>query len=256
MRMLVIGSSASAGHGNDDVTQAWPWLAAARLEEAIGESVEVKRVAIYHTGPKAVGAATKAVEANKPDLVVFNYGSVICAVRTVANRVRNRFGARAYSYFRRAESRFESGPAGQLKQASRANHWARWLARHIIGTEANASFEEASGIQVKIIHGLARFEDTVVVVFSDPNLPRSVVRENKGADEIFTRLRARNEDAARQHRFLVANANPLYNAHPDRDSLYQPDLIHRTVEGHAIQAQVLLETLLNPPSPYAASAGA
>lgn len=256
MRMLVIGSSASAGHGNDDVAQAWPWLAARRLEEAIGEPVEVKHVTVYHTGPKAVGAAMKAVETNKPDLVVFSYGSVICAVRTVANRVRNRFGERAYGYFRRAETRFEAGPAGPLKRASRANQWARWLARHLIGTEANASFDEASGIQVDIIHGLARFEDTVVVVFSDPNLPRAIVRENKGADEIFTRLRARNDAAAGQHHFLVANANALYNAHPDRDSLYQPDLLHRTVEGHRVQAQALLETLLNPPSPYVQPAGA
>lgn len=251
MRVCVLGSSASAGQGIDDLSQAWPWLVGARLSQELGEPVDVTHHRIFAYGPKAVDMAVRAIDDSRADLII--YVCFSSAVRTVANRVRRRFGNRAYRIFRRAEDRFEAGPAGGAKRASRANRAARWLARTVIGTDPHAPLESALEGQAAVVHALARYEQATVLVYFAPKIPRALARANKGADAYFEAIRSVVEPAATQHHFLVADGNDAYDAYPDRDNaLYAEDLLHRTVAGHRVEADVVLAVLLAPPSPYAA----
>jgi hypothetical protein len=251
VRLLVLGSSSSAGVGHaDPQAVAWPWLAGRALEEALGRPVEVAHLRIVPVGPRPVPMAMQKVDAFEPDVVVFSFGAVLCAVASVSDRIRQVFGHRAYSWFRKAELRFDSVTGNTAVKPRRIARVARWMGRHTIGVATVATYDEVSGVQAEILHQLSRREGLVVVVACEPDLPSAVVRDNPQANAILNRLRKQIEGIGRDHHFLIADYAPRFDI-PDRDDMYLVDAMHKSVRGHRAQADVVAATLLSAPSPFA-----
>jgi len=250
VKMLVIGSSDTAGTSLPDPSVAWPNLVARELGEAIGEAVEVIDLPVFHQGPKAVPRVTGALDRHQPDLVVFAFGAYAFIVGTVGHRVRRRYGERVYRLFRRLETRFEGQTANVEGKPARLNHAGRWLARRIIGAEAPATREEVTAIQSEIMRELARREGlTVAMLFAPPVAP-AVDRENRGANRKLAEHRSRMTALGRSHHFLIADVMPGFAA-ATGGALRHSDGVHKGPAGHRIQADALMAALLAPPSPYA-----
>lgn len=249
MKMLVIGSSDTAGSSLPDPAVAWPSTVGLELEQLLGEPVEVIDLPVFHQGPKAVPRVVNALDRHQPDLVVFAFGAYAFIVGTVGQRVRRRYGERAYRLFRRIEVRFEGRTANAEGRPARLNHAGRWLARHIIGAEAPATREEVTAIQSEILRELARREGTTLVMLFAPPLGASVERENRGANRKLDEHRQRMTALGRAHHFLIADCVPGFAA--ATAGLRHSDGVHKGAAGHRIQADAVMAALLAPPSPYA-----
>jgi hypothetical protein len=215
--------------------------------------VEVEHLRIVPVGPRPVPMAMEKVDSFEPDVVVFSFGAVLCAVATVSDRVRQVFGHRVYSIFRKAEMRFDAVTGNTAVRPTRVARLARWVGRRTIGVATVASYEEVIRVEREIMQELARREGILVVVACEPDLPSAVVRDNPDGNGILARLRGEMEAEGRSHHFLIADYTPRFDI-PDRDDLYLDDAMHKSVRGHRAQADVVLATLLREPSPLAAGA--
>src|SRR5439155_20135086 len=100
------------GLGLPDCRQAWPWLLAQGLAAERHEPVDVTLLEFWPVGPRAVAAITPKAAASEADTVIVVIGSFYCAVRTIAERVRRRWGNRVASVFRKWENAFELQTGG------------------------------------------------------------------------------------------------------------------------------------------------
>ncbi|MBI5948175.1 MAG: hypothetical protein HY875_08560 [Chloroflexi bacterium] len=251
MRICVIGNSATAGVGLPDQSLAWPWLAASQLSAAIGEPVDVRHILFAPMGGRAAGFALSKVEETDPDIVVIAVGSYVCAIGTVAERVRQRFGERAYRAFRRTELWFESRTGNRRDTFGRLNRAGRWLSRRVIGTATITTIDDVVNVFSELLRLLAQREGLHVVALAEPQWPKRIARENPGSAEALDTVMKRVHVAVDRHRFLWADSGPSYDAAPDREALYLPDGVHKTVEGLRIQANLVVQALIGHGGPYA-----
>lgn len=250
MRLLVIGSSDTGGGSLADPALAYPRLVGQELGAAIGEAIEVVNLPVVHVGPKAVPRVVDALGKHQPDIVIFGYGAYAFIIATVANRVRRRYGERAYRFYHKIERRFETATASPIGgEGARLNRWGRWLAHRVIGAETQAGQEEVTGIQVEILRELSQRERLIVVMLGAPDVPASLVRDNKMANVLLDEHRKRMTHIAIGHRFLIADCVDVFRAAPERETLSTSDGIHKSAAGHRIQADAIMQTLLSPPSP-------
>ncbi len=249
--MLVIGSSDTTGSSLGDPSQAWPQLVGRELGAVVDEPVDVVNLPVVPVGPKAVPRVQDALQKNPPDLVVFSFGAYHFIVATVGQRVRRRYGERAYRLFRKVEIRFERKTASAEGAPARMNHMGRWLARRIIGAEPLSTEEEVTGIQLEIMRQLAQREGLTVVVLYAPPLATSIDRENKNANKRLAEHREYMTGAGRDHHFLVADCVPGFEAANEQGPLRHSDGVHKSASGHRIQADAIMSVLLSPPSPFA-----
>ncbi len=251
MRLLVLGTSSTSGLGLPDTKKAWPWLAEAELPARLGEPVEMEHIRVFPTGPKAVPMAMAAVERFHPDTVVFSFGAYPCAVATVSEKIRQKLGPRAYSWFRRAEKRFDSVLGSTAQKPRRLNSWLRWVGRHTIGAAPMASFEEVTGIQTEILQGLSKLEHALVVVYCEPYITKWASQGDANANFILEQDRDLMHGLARKHHFLIAECKQEFLSAPDPDALFLSDALHKSETGHRIQADCFYRALGTAPSPYA-----
>lgn len=243
MRILVLGTSSSAGTGLADASRAWPYLVRDELAAARREPVEAEHVIVFPVGDRAVSRAMAAVDRVQPDLLIYSYGAYPCAVATVGARVRRKYGARVHGYFRRIELAFEKWTASPTGSEARINRWGRWLARRVIGADPIATYEEVRDIHVELLRTLSRREGLDVIVFGEPSMGRAIARDNPGANPMLARMRDEVNATARAHHFLVADCTATFDAHPDRDRLFHSDGVHKTVLGHELQAAAVSAAL-------------
>ena len=256
MQLLVIGSSDTTGITLADPSLAWPNAVGAQLSKLLGEPVDVANVPVVPVGPKAVPRVEAALERHQPDIVVFSFGAYHFIVGTVGNRVRRRYGERAYKLFRKLEVRFESKTENKEGGPARLNRAGRWLARHTIGTEPLSTKEEVTRIETDIMRLLSQQEHLTVVIMLAPPLADSLSRENKGANHRLAVHRDAMNDFARGLHFLIADCVPGFEAAAARDRLRHSDGVHKGPAGHIIQTEAIMKALLEPPSPFAVAQAA
>ncbi len=251
MRICVIGNSATAGLGLAEQSLAWPWLAASQLSASIDEPVDVRHVLFAPMGSRAAGFALSKVEESDPDVVVIAVGSYLCAIGTVGERVRRRFGGRAYGLFRRTELWFESRTGNRRDAFGRVNRAGRWLARRVIGTATITTIDDVVNVFSDLLRLLSQREGLHVVALAEPQWPKRTAKENPGAAEALVAVTKRVQTVVDARRFLWADSGPSYDAAPDREALYLPDGVHKTVEGLRIQAGLVVQSLIGECGPYA-----
>ena len=217
----------------------------------LDEPVEMEHIRVFPTGPRAVPMAMAAVERFQPDTVVFSFGAYPCAVTSVSERIRQRLGPRAYSWFRRAERRFDRVLGSTAQKPRRLNTWLRWLGRRTIGASPMASYEEVTGIQSEILLGLSKLEHAVVVVYCEPYITKWASQGDSNANFVLEQDRELMHGLARKHHFLIAECKAEFLAAPDPDGLFLSDALHKSERGHRIQADCFYRALASEPSPYA-----
>lgn len=245
MRICVLGNSTSFGTGLTHQSLAWPWLVAGRLSQELGGDVGVRHVMLMPIGARVADYAAARVREHDPDIVIVLIGSYACAVRTVGERVRRRYGERAARGYRTLERAFESRTGNRPGRRGRLNTAGRWLARHLIGTAAMTSVDEVVRAYSDVLRRLAQPEGAEVVVFPEPIWTTVAERENPGANRIFAEVRRRVRAVAEEHRLHWVDPEPVFAAAPDRQALYLSDGAHKTAEGHRMQAAVITEALEN-----------
>jgi hypothetical protein len=246
VKLCVLGNSASSGNGLAEKAQAWPWIAGRQIEERLGEPVEVTHVSVVASGPRAAGYALGKMEAADPDMVVVVIGTYLCCIATVSEAVRHRFGNRVHGWYLRAERWFDARTRTAPGLAGTANRTGRAFLRKILGTRTYATPDDVSAVFEEILRGVAQREGTTVVVFAEPSWPQATDEANPGAIRTWREVTRRAQEVASSHHLLWAETGPAYARVPDRDSLYQPDGVHKTIEGQRVQAGALLEVLLDP----------
>jgi hypothetical protein len=239
-----------------DPSQAWPWVVGRELSAAIGDDVDVVDVPVAPVGPGAVPRAVNALDENKPDIAVFAFGGYHFIVSTVGERVRRRYGKRAYRLFRKIELLFEDRTANAEGRPARLNRFGRWLARKVIGAEPYASEEEATGIQLEIMRQMAQREGLISVMMFAPPLGESIERDNPGANARLAKYRKDMTEVARGYRFLIADCLPGFEEAAKRGGLRTSDGVHKGAAGHRIQADAIMKALIEAPSPLAAAIAA
>jgi lysophospholipase L1-like esterase len=255
MRVCVLGNSSSAGLGLANPALAWPRLAAAELSSRLGEDAVVEHSVFMPYGSRAVEYALARVEASDPDVVVVSLGSYPCAVGTVGERIRRRYGKRAHRLYRRFERRVETATGNRGGFRGRLNRSGRWVARRVIGTETLATVDEVVEAYSELLRRLAQRERLPVLVFPEPHWPAQVVKENPGADRIFAEVRRRVHTVVEAHHLLWADSQPAYEAAPNRRALYQTDEAHKSEAGHQVQAGVMVNALIGEGGPFADRVG-
>ncbi len=243
MELVVLGNSVSAGTGLGDPEIAWPWLAAQDLGSSLGRAVSVRHTTFAPIGGAAPDYALKRLGDTSDAIVVVVLGSYVCAVGTVAERVRQRWGEAWSRRYLRLEHAFEGRTGNRRGLAARANRAGRRLSRRLIGVATMTTVEEVIEVYSSVLAGLARSEHTDVVVFPEPYWPQDIERENAGANAAFDRIRQELRVVADRHHFLWADAEPAWSEVPDRNVYYQPDLTHKSEEGHRLLAAALVESL-------------
>lgn len=246
MKLCVLGNSASAGNGLADQGQAWPWLVGRELETRLGEHVEVTHISVMASGPRAADYALGKMEAADPDMVVVVIGTYLCSIGTVSEAVRHRFGNRIHRWYLKAERRFDARTRTAPGLSGRANRAGRSLLRKVIGTRPYATVDDVSTVFGEILRRLAQREGTTVFAFAEPSWPMGTDAANPGAIRSWAEVTRRAREVAADHHLLWAETDPAYARVPDRDSLYQPDGVHKTVAGMRVQADALLEVLFDP----------
>jgi len=251
VRILVIGSSDTGGANLADPNDAYPQVVKNELAAALGQECHVVNLPVVHVGPKAVPRVEAALEREQPDIVIFGYGAYSFIIATVSQRVRRRYGERTYQFFHKWEVRFEKKTGNSEGTPARTNHWGRWLTRRIIGAEAPATRDEVVGIQTAIVNMLAQREGTTTVMLGAPDVPEALVRENPKANILLGEHREYMTALARSHHFLIADCVQEFRDAPVRERLSTSDSIHKSADGHRIQADAIMKVLLSPPSPFA-----
>lgn len=243
MELVVLGNSVSAGTGLRDAKLAWPWLAAAQLETSLGRPVTVRHATFAPIGAAAPEYALTRLGDTGNAIVVVVLGSYVCAVGTVVERVRQRWGETWARRCLRLEHAFEHRTGNRRGTGGRVNRAVRWLSRRIIGVAKMTTVEEVIEVYSDVLGGLARREHTDVIVFPEPYWPQGIERENTGANAAFDRVRRELRVVAERHHFLWADAEPAWSEVPDRNAHYQPDLTHKSEKGHRLLAASLVPSL-------------
>lgn len=241
MRICVLGTSSSAGTGLPKEV-AWPWLATSELAAASGAALEVEHITLFPAGPRAVPFAMAKVEELDPDLVVFAFGSYPCAIATVGERIKRRYGKRAFNAYHRLELKMSARPGNTVANPTRVNRWGRWLVRRVIGAETINTLDDVTVILSEVLHQLSRREGTDVLVFSEPDWPKALERDSKDANNILRELRNSMQAIAREHRFPYVDCTARFDV-AGRDALYLSDAVHKSPAGHRIQADVFVEAM-------------
>ena len=107
------------------------------------------------------------------------------------------------------------------------------------------------GIQTAIVNMLAQREGTTTVMLGAPDVPEALVRENPKANILLGEHREYMTALARSHHFLIADCVQEFRDAPVRERLSTSDSIHKSADGHRIQADAIMKVLLSPPSPFA-----
>lgn len=246
MKLFVLGNSASAGNGLGDQGQAWPWLIGRELEGRLGQPVDVTHVGVVASGPRAADYALTRVEAADPDMVIVVIGTYLCCIGTVSEQVRHRFGNRVHRWYLKVERRFDARTRTAPGVPGKVNRAGRSLLRRSIGTRPYATVDDVSEVFGDILRRLAQREGTTVVAFAEPSWPVATDAANPGAIRSWGEVTRRVRQVAADHHLLWAETDSAYARVPDRDSLYQPDGVHKTIEGMRVQANALLDVLLDP----------
>ncbi|MGH2634405.1 MAG: hypothetical protein ACRDG3_13430, partial [Tepidiformaceae bacterium] len=238
MRILVFGHSDSAGIQLPDASAAWPFVLQRLLAEDAKQQFELKHEVLVPLRADAVETVTAAVRAFEPDLVFLHLNPYSFAIQVVGLRVRQRFGKRAATWYRRCESRFDRATS-QGRVRRHLNSGARWSARRIIGVAAIAAYPAVVGAYTNILHQLAHSEDLQVVVMGGSRLGTALQSVTPGMVDAIARFATEMEGVTREHRFIWFDTETSV-AGPGRDELFLADGVHRSPQGHQRLAAMLL----------------
>ena len=236
VKILVLGNSDTAGTVAGAKT--WPRVAA-DLVSAQGLAVtELNDVSFSAVGGRAAEFAERKVRELEPDLVILPIGTFAYTVGFVWVQVRERFGVRAATLYRRLEQSFErrtgSRSGGSRSPAKLAvNHAGRRFVRAIIGARPLTTQEELTENYRQILRAVARIEAVEVLVVGYPMESGPLAKKKLTTPARRLRFNADIREEAEAHHYRMLIADDVFAGHPD-GNLITPDGFHLNAAGHRV----------------------
>ena len=248
MRVLVFGHSDTHGLGLNDRNQAWPRLLEAQLENASFEQAAVihRRLNLLRPGPLEYLDAE--LEMHDPSVVVLALTSVTFSLPLVSVSVRRRFGARAAKRY----LRFEGVVTGALPSAAgakRADVFARWLARRLLGQATHMSVATATEMHLEVLRRLSAHEGLRVVVISASLLAQSFQQREPWANAQIHAFNGALHERAEEYRMEWVDFEELLARSGDHLACYSADGVHKSEFGHRHIAREMAAVLASAPVP-------
>ncbi len=138
VRISVLGNSDTTGMMLDSAEASWPNLIVPRLEQELGEDVQVDSWRFAPYRENAAAYALKLVDEAQPDFVVLTLSSFWCAFRSVRGRLEGRFGGRVGHAYNRLERAFSETFERSGPLLERRRRLSRRVARHSYGHAPDA----------------------------------------------------------------------------------------------------------------------
>lgn len=241
VRILIYGHSDTFGVALPDRSAAWPNLAQAELPALLERPVTVRQRPFLPIRAGAGQRAEEILREDPPDVVVFATNPYGFAVTTVANRLRGRLGetnARRYIRLERRINRWTRA----MPMGGRVNNVGRRLARKVIGTAPESSFEDVMLAHNEVLRVLARQESMEVIVMGGNRLSGWIQREKPQLSRQVETLRETLETFCREHHFQWFNTETALLG-GQRERSFLPDGVHRNAEAHRHFANLVLPVL-------------
>jgi hypothetical protein len=221
----------------------WPERTRRSLEVLTGEPWELVEVRFAPIGPRAVDYLAGKIEAAQPDIVILPFTAYLCAVGSVEESIRQRFGERPARWFRSVEHPFQQRTRDGGTVARRANRKGRTLGRRLLGARPPATVEQTAAIYEEVLHRLARMESVQVLAIEDARFSAEIQAREPKLHQRIDALYARILPVARSHHFAIANVEGALRAAPDRSVFHQPDGVHTTAAFHDLFFSVIDKAL-------------
>ncbi|HEX6031589.1 MAG TPA: hypothetical protein VFY90_09150 [Tepidiformaceae bacterium] len=235
MKLLVLGNSDYNGSLMEDSLQSWPHLVGERLGKELGMPVEVVNLNLVPSRRSVLTEVEDLIQEHRPELVVVGLNPYSFAVRTVATRVRQRFGARAAKTYTRLEHAFDRRThKGRVRTA--LNRTMRAATRRTIGVAPLAPVEQIIETYRAVFARLSREEQLQAVVMGGSKL--SLRYASPAVLAQVDRFRVEMKQAAEAHHFAFFDTEQTVVG-PDRESYFMPDGVHRNERGHERLAEMV-----------------
>ena len=231
MRVLVFGHSDTHGLGLSDREQAWPRLLEAHLENASSDQAEVihRRLNLLRPGP--LEYLDGELKKHDPGVVVLALTSVTFSLPLVSVSVRRRFGARAAKRYLRFEG-VVTGALPPAASAKRADIFARWLARRLLGQATHMSLATATEMHTEVLRRLSAHEGLRVAVISASLLAQSFQQREPWASAQIQAFNGALQKRAEEYRMEWVDFEEMLARSGDHAACYSPDGVHKSEFGH------------------------
>lgn len=253
MKILVLGNSDTAGTLAG--ARTWPQVASDLLSAQGVAVTEINEIRFSAVGERAAEFAERKVREFEPDLVILPIGTFAYTVGFVWVQVRERFGVRAATLYRRLEGGFErhtgsGGGGSRTSTRSAINRAGRRLVRAVIGTRPLTTQEELTGSYRQILRAIARIETVEVLVVNYPGETGPLAKKKLSTPDRRLRFLADIRKEAEAHHYRMLIADEAFAAHPE-GSLITPDGFHVSAAGHRVlgeaAAAVIMEGAADAP---------
>ncbi|MGH2632249.1 MAG: hypothetical protein ACRDG3_02460 [Tepidiformaceae bacterium] len=242
MKLLVLGSSGSAGSGlADPEREAWPQLVLAALEPRFGP-VELVHRRYFVTAPGALEYLDQQLEAHQADWVMLQTTAYPLTLRTVAYKISHTVSPGAGKFAERQFNRFDAATRRRGRALRAVNHASHWLAGHAIGRDTQGRYEEVIERYSRTIDRIARYEAARSGVMSAGVPRRAVVDDNPSCVAMIHKMNAQLSAQAARRRIPWVDHDAVTADIADHDSTFC-DIVHKGALWHRRIADAVLEVL-------------
>ena len=241
LRVLILGHSDTFGIQLPDRAAAWPQIVLRELPALVGRPVELHQRPLVPIRPDKGSRAESILQGFPADIVVFATNPYGFAVETVANRLRQRFGgsfgARYLKLERKLDAWTRNGRAGRA-----INHGTRRVARRVIGTAPDSSYQDVLDAHLEVLRLLARDEQLQVMIQGGNKLSSWLQKEDTTLTTRVESLGRVCREFCRDHHFTWFDTEAALLP-GERERSFLPDGVHRNPEAHRHFADTILPVL-------------
>ncbi|MEO8538333.1 MAG: hypothetical protein ABI577_01240 [bacterium] len=241
VRILIYGHSDTFGVALADGTQAWPNLVMQELPHLVGRPVEVTQRPFLPVRAGAGERAERILGEHPADIVVFASNPYGFAVATVANRLRGRLGETNTRRYTRLERKLNKWTRA-IPMGDRINNTGRRMARKVLGTAPESSYQDVMQAHSEVLRVLARHESLEVVMMGGNKLSTWIQKEKPALMLQVESMREMVEEFCREHHFTWFNTETALLPGV-RERSFLPDGVHRNAEAHRHFANLILPVL-------------
>ncbi|HET7737472.1 MAG TPA: hypothetical protein VFK32_02760 [Tepidiformaceae bacterium] len=245
IRILAMGGSNVNGFGVEDPADAWPMLVAGALQTAHGHPVTVVRSYLYIEAADPAPFIARRIAEHNPDIIMMNISGPAFVLKTVANSVGRLAGKRMRRALILAEMRLQNAVGSLGDRNVPVRRFLKRGVRKAAGARARISVGEAVVSGRSAIRALAAAED-VASIIRVPLEGASWVAEEQGPAQVEKYMYFRDEMAKAARAARMTYIENTFELTPEEErSVYLPDGIHLTAEGHKAVASLWLPTVLS-----------
>jgi lysophospholipase L1-like esterase len=242
MKLLVLGSSGSAGSGlADPDREAWPWLVQAALEPRFGP-IELAHRRYFVAAPGALDYLDEQLDAHQADWVMLQTTAYPLTLRTVAYKISHKVSPGAGKFAERYFNRFDAATRRRGRALRGLNHASHWLAGHAIGRDTQGRYETVIERYTQTIDRIARYEAARSGVMGTGVPRRSVVQDNPSCVPMVHKMNAELRAQAGRRRIPWVDHDAVTADIADHDSTFC-DVVHKNALWHRRIAEAVLQVL-------------